>query len=441
MPPALPAESAKASVDYSRRRGLSTVFTLLAMAVAFTPVPYVCNMSDPRRATAKPDDILYLPRGRTLRYMTLGYNGVASDMTWIRGVLYVGRKLSRRDTNYEWMDKLYHVTTDLDPHWTRPYQAGAMLLGALPKDDQRAFTLLRKGLRNNGWSWELPYAIAQLELLRGRNREALKYLRLARETMKGYPQVVENIIARLEIEGNDYHAATATAADKLRKTDDRVIRAILTSTYREALARLLEIQLSGANDLYKRIRGSYTGSVNELLALPAMRGRPSVRQELIKRMTAALGGDRELAAGIVARLPDDTFGMKFYIRPNGRVHSRGIERLELCRILAVVNRYLSDFRKHHQRKARGLEELVEYVRMRSRTGQLGLGARKYWGRPPKLPPHPAGPGGWRRERLNAEGLLEMPPGPEIGRMFTASYPTPPGPRERQRRKRAAPGRK
>jgi hypothetical protein len=435
------AESAKAARDYRRRRGLSTIFTLMLMAAAFTPVVYVGNLSDPRRAAAKPDDILYLPRGSTLKYMTVGYNGVAADMTWIRSVLYVGRKLRRRDTNYEWMDKLYHVTTDLDPHWVRPYQAGAILLSALPQDDQRALDLYSKGMRHNGWNWNIPYGVAQLNLLRGRNREALKYLRLIRATMKGYPPFIGNTIAQLEKEGQDYERATRTAAEDLAKKDDRLVRAILTSTYRETLARLLELELSGANGWYKRIRGSYTGSVNELLSLPPARGRPSVREHLTERMTNTLGGNRDLAARIVARLPDDAFGMKFYVRPNGTVHSHGIERMELRRIFSVVNPYLKRFRERHQRNARSLEELVLYVRELARTGQLTPGARKYWGRLPKLPPHPAGPGSWRRERFNAEGLLELPSGPTAGKMLAAPYPIPLGPRERARRKRTTARRK
>lgn len=430
-----PAQS-PAALSCRRRRGLGTFFILAAMAAAFLPVPFVCNMHDPRRVAGKPDDILYLPRGETLKYMTVGYNGVAADITWIRGVLYVGRKLSHRDTNYEWLEKLYQVTTDLDPHWTRPYHTGAILLSALPQDDQRALSLLSKGLRNNGWSYEIPYAAAQLHLSRGRNREALKYLRLVRATMEGYPVVVGNIIAQLEKEGQDYERATRTAAGELQRKDDRVVRAILTSTYRETIARLLEVELTAANRHYARFRGRPAGSVHDLLSLPARGKSRAVRDGLIQNFTWALNGDRQLASEVIARLPGDPFGMEFYVRPDGTVHSRGIERVELFRILKTVNHFMKQFRKARGRPARNQQELEEFVRVLTRAGKLREGARKFWGPEVRLPPHPCGPKGWSLMRVGRDGLFAMPPGPDMEKIFRSSYPVPPGPRERKRRARA-----
>ncbi len=435
----MPAETSAispAARNYRRRRGLATFLTLIVMTVAFIPVPYVCNKADPRRAAGKPDDILYLPRGKTLKYMTVGYNGVAADVTWIRGVLYVGRKLSRRDTNYQWLEKLYLVTTDLDPHWTKPYQAGAILLSALPQDDQRALNLLSKGMRNNGWNWNIPYGVAQLNLLRGKNREALKYLRLIRATMKDYAVVVPNIIAQLEKEGQDYVRATRTTSDSLRQTDDPVVRAILTSTYRETIARFLEVELTSANRYYSRVKGRPTGSVAQLLTLPATDRAPSVREGLVQNLALALSGDRELAKEVVAKLPADSFGMKFYVRPDGTVHSRGIERVELFRILKTVNHFMAQFKRRKDRPASNHQELVMYVRDLAAAGQLGEGARKFWGRPAKLPKHPSGRGEWMKMQIGPDDLLSMPEGPDVNKLFRATYPIPPGPRERERRARA-----
>jgi len=136
-------------LDYPKRRRLGTLGLTAALAAAATLAAALCNRFDARDRGEPPERVLYLPRGESLKHMCLGYRGIAADMVWIRSVMYVGRKIIRRERRYEWMDKLYRVTTDLDPHWVRPYTSGAILLGALPQEDRRALALLDKGMASN----------------------------------------------------------------------------------------------------------------------------------------------------------------------------------------------------------------------------------------------------------------------------------------------------
>ncbi|MHC4917257.1 MAG: hypothetical protein ACYTGB_17400, partial [Planctomycetota bacterium] len=82
-------------------------------------------------------------------------------------------------------------------------------------------------------------------------------------------------------------------------------------------------------------------------------------------------------------------------------------------------------------------DLVLFVRQLQSSGELGQGSNKFWGRPAKLPYHPAGPDGWEGMRLNAKGLVDLPPGPPIKQMLSAPLPLPLSPRERARRRAAA----
>jgi hypothetical protein len=460
--PALPAgdDTGKAAADFLRRRRLSILGILVALAALALLNMTLADRFDPRRRGEQPDRILYLPRGESLNYMSLGYRGLAADMVWLRGIMYVGGKLRRDDTNYEWMEKIFQVATDLDPHWTRPYHAGAILLSALPEDDERAMALLKRGLFRNPWNVDIPFQAAQLNLVRERRKESLRYLNLMDRCMlermrrpelfgrrlkpheEGILNQVRLVKRELLKEGGDYRGAVTIAVLQLSDTDDVVLRGVGSAGYREALAHLLEAELTGAAMHYKSVRGRRPVEVEEILSLPAGRlsdGRayPAIYDHFLKRMTKTCNKDRELAARILAMLPADPLGMKLYVRPDGTVHSRGLERLEYYRITRSVNLQLENFRKETGRPARDLVELVLYVRRVQQRGDLGPGSTRFWGEPAKLPYHPAGPDGWKGVRLNSKGLLDLPPGPAIKEMLSAPLPMPAGPRERARRRSAA----
>ena len=451
-----------AGLSYRNRQRRGALGLLVALTAAALLTALLCDRFDARRRQEPPERVLYLPRGRSLNYMSLGYRGMAADATWIRSVLYVGRKIRRKDTNYEWMEKLYDVVTDLDPHWVRPYYVGGTLLSALPQDDQRAFKLLRKGLRNNPWNPRIPFQAAQLHLTRGNRREALSYLKLIDLCMgrpweearsrkgawrpppldleeQGILKQVPVIIEGVHREGGDYRAAVAAAVRQLSGTDDEVLRAVGGRGYREALARLLTYELSAASAWFRQVKRRPPESVDEILSLPAVGKLPAVEEHFLKRMTNTFLGDRAAARRIRDRLPRDPFGMEFYVPPDGSVHSRGLERLELHRILRTLNHYLKLFREKRGRPARSSREFLGFIKLLADSGRLMRGGRDFFKYPPRLPPHPMGPGfwtgssefSWRGMAERETGLLKLPPG-SIRNIFSAPLWMPPGPKARAR---------
>jgi len=463
--------------DWRTRQRLSTLGLLAALAAAVYSVTALNERFDARRQKAPPETVLYLPKGRSFQFMCLGYNGIAADLVWIRSVMYAGRQLrspepQSRERKYQWLEKLYQVTTDLDPHWSRPYRAGAILLAALPQDDLRAVNLLRRGMGRNPWDWEIPFQAAQLDLLRGRNREALGYLKLmsaawerpcarlaaasaqprpapaasgladaeARhwlELMQAYPKIVTSTISRLEQEGQDYASAVADAAAGLSRTDDQVIREVLGRTYREALARLVVEDLSRWAGLFRASKRRAPADLRELLATKFAKrdeGRPATAVPELLRLELAPRLGPELAASTAAHLPADPLGMEFYLRPDGTVSSRGLERLELIRLLATLNHYLGTYQQARGGPARSLDDLLGYLRWLADNNQLGAGARAFFKYPPRLPPHPSGsPEGWKAMPIK-NGRLELPPGPSAEQMFAAPLKLPPGPGEPAQKK-------
>jgi tetratricopeptide (TPR) repeat protein len=103
------------------------------------------------------EETLYVQSGETVRRLSFGFDGVVSDLYWIRTVQYFGRKLgggltgegvvdfsklSRDDMPL--LEPLLNITTTVDPNFTAAYRTGAIFLAEFDYD--AALALLRKGI-------------------------------------------------------------------------------------------------------------------------------------------------------------------------------------------------------------------------------------------------------------------------------------------------------
>lgn len=393
------------------RRALVTLGLTAALAAAAFAVTVAGNRFDAHRRREPPERVLYLPRGDSLKYMCLGYDGLASDLVWIRCGIYAGKKMHSRDQKYEWLAKLCGVTTDLDPHWIRPYCTGALLLSALPQDDELAMGLLRKGLAANGANYEILLLASQISLVRGRRADSVRYLREIADCLPDRADVARTIIADISIEGGDYRRALAESARALAAIGDPTFREVTARSYREALARFLAWDLSQAAAAYAQRYGRPPGRLEDLLTPAAI--------DLLGTVHLAPLIGPEPAADAVRRLPADPLGLDFELLPDGRVRSRGVERLEAFRAMMALNGQLTAMAKARGRPARSVDELIPYVEDLARRGELRPGAAQLFGNPPRLPSCPLEGKKWGDFPF-AGGVMGLPPpGPDVREMFSA----------------------
>lgn len=395
---------------WPERRRRATLALALGLAAAAATVTAAADRLEAARRIAPPERVLYLPRGKSFGAMSLGYDGLAADLVWVRGVLYAGRGLRAHETKYEWLARIYEVTTDLDPHWQRPYVWGARLLSALPQDDERALGLLSAGLERNPESAEIPFAAAQLLLLRGRNEAALRWLRLIDRPDR--PEI-KLLIAEVEREGNDYRAALAQAAGALAAERAPLTREVAARVYRETLARLSCQTLADGWAAWRARSGRPPADLADLV------GRKGFREQFAERLAPLVGSAP--AEAFAAALPRDPYGLEFVVRADGSVRSRGLERLELCRLLRTVDRYLERLSAEHGRPAGSLDELESYLAELDRSGRLSAEARGIFPGA-RLPPRPDG-GQWQELALK-DGRLLPPEKPGEAELLSAPLEMP-----------------
>ncbi|HET6347874.1 MAG TPA: hypothetical protein VFH88_02210 [Candidatus Krumholzibacteria bacterium] len=122
---------------------------------------------------------LYLPSGKFVEQASLGYEQLAADMVWFQAVQYYGGYAkSQHDLAY--FGGLIDIVNELDPHFVFPYVFGAVVMAQDLGDLDRGIHLLKRGMRNNPESWDLPFEIGFLYYTVARDdSSAAKYFDLA----------------------------------------------------------------------------------------------------------------------------------------------------------------------------------------------------------------------------------------------------------------------
>jgi tetratricopeptide (TPR) repeat protein len=142
-----------------RSRKVSWMCGLLAAAGLAALTPLQQKIDETAGGNRALDEALYVSSGNTIRRFSLGFDGVISDLYWIRTVQYFGRKLTGdrldQDVDFSRLNKenlrnlapLLKIVTEVDPKQFQAYRTGALFLAEFDYD--AAIELLKSGIKNN----------------------------------------------------------------------------------------------------------------------------------------------------------------------------------------------------------------------------------------------------------------------------------------------------
>lgn len=136
---------------------------------------------------------LYLPSGKYLKALVLGYENIAADILYLWSIQRYSHY--EKEHRFLYLEHVYNMITDLDSHYIDPYLIGALTMAREGSDYERAFKLLQKGMRNNPDEWILPLdaGFYALQDLRDYSK-AIDYFMKASE-IEGCPPEVDRLIA------------------------------------------------------------------------------------------------------------------------------------------------------------------------------------------------------------------------------------------------------
>lgn len=189
------------------------------------------------RQEQKIENLLYLPSGKYLNIVSLGFDQLVADILWLRASTYFGGHLMT-DQSYPWLYNMLDTITNLDPKFEYVYHFGGVILALEASQIDNSNAILKKGMENLPEVWEFPFYIGfNYMYFYHDDITAVKYMELVAQYPK-VPAYVKTFPATLY--------KKAGKADKsllfLQKLYDNSDDPLLRKRIEEKIAGLLEEQ-------------------------------------------------------------------------------------------------------------------------------------------------------------------------------------------------------
>jgi tetratricopeptide (TPR) repeat protein len=228
----------------------------------------------------------YLPKGDDLKLVSLGYDQLIADLLWLKAVQVMGdRGAERRDA--EWLYQAFDAITTLDPKFDYVYQLGGVFLGVLSNRADLAVRLLAKGTRANPQLWRLQFYLGFNEFyFLGHYKEAADAMAKA-AALPGRPEYIQFLASRLYAEAQEPALALEFLGRMYEESKDEQVRAQLQT-------RMKEVMIERDVERLNRAVGQFTTRYHR---------SPKALTELV-------------AGGIVAVLPTEPLGGRYYLDPS-----------------------------------------------------------------------------------------------------------------------------
>jgi hypothetical protein len=273
---------------------VTMVATLLLIALLAGSVLARQKQETLRGKEATLEEILYLPSGKVLKRMSLGYSSLLANIYWTRAVQYFGSRYHEQSSRFDLLGPLLDITTELDPHLVVAYETGSIFLSQpWPQgagQPEKAVALLERGIRENPELWHLYFTLGFLHYIDRQDYKAAQEAFDKGSQVPGAQPWMRVMAARMAEHGGDI----ATAID------------LWVAVYN--------------NDKDQNVRDN---AVNHLLSLRADAGIEDLqrRVQAYRERTGALPRDWSglVRAGFLSGIPLDPTGAPYKLMPDGAV--------------------------------------------------------------------------------------------------------------------------
>ena len=236
------AEMDGAPVPRSRLSGwaVKTAWFLL-LCLCIYRLQWSVELSRPTRTGADP---LYLPNGKLLHVVSLGYDNVLADVLWLHSIQYVMQEFWGTK-KYAWLRHIFDLITELDPRFEAAYVQGAMFLGMMQGKPAEAIDLLEKGKKNNPSHWVYPAEQSFYAALHLRDRKrAVAYINEALALPDAPPALLSRLANLYRTMGKQELALRQWQQVEKTTTDPK---------FRQVAQANLEYLLRGLEKQYPRV--------------------------------------------------------------------------------------------------------------------------------------------------------------------------------------------
>jgi hypothetical protein len=248
------------------------------LVVSLAMAALVARKLDEMRPNAVLDEVLYLQSPRVLKFMSLGYTGLAASIYWTRAVQYYGEKNVLKAKRFDLLPKLLNLTVDLDPHLIPAYSFGSIFLAQQPPQGagmpDKAVEFVERGIRDNPADWRLYYNLGFIHYLERHDYKAAADAFERGSKVPGASPGIKTMAASMEQRAGNTDTARLLWTSIYESWDDPNVR-------RNALMRLVAlrvdddvIHLDKMVQDYVKATGRAPANWQALIVLGWLRGVP-----------------------------------------------------------------------------------------------------------------------------------------------------------------------
>lgn len=265
-------------------RNITLITSLLFIALFAGSIASRLQVDQARGREATLEEVLYMPSGKTVKRLSLGYSGLLADIYWTRAVQYFGSKHLRHSTQYDLLYPLLDITTDLDPKLVVAYEYGSVFLAQKVPDGagqpDKAVALAEKGIRANPEYWRLYFNLGFIHYMDRHDPKAAQAAFLKGSEVPGALGWMKVMAARMAERSKDINTSIMLWQGISETTSDKDVR----SAARLHLSSLLADR--DLNDLEQLVR-TYRARTGTL----PVSWDDLIREHLLRQVPIAPEGD------------------------------------------------------------------------------------------------------------------------------------------------------
>jgi tetratricopeptide (TPR) repeat protein len=276
------------------------------------------------------EELMYFPSGRLLEVASAGYETLAADLLWLKGIQYYGEH-RRGDKEYHLAEHIFATITDLDPHFAGAYRFGAFVLAQDAGQPVAGAELLKKGMRYNPDLWQMPFDLGFLYFIAMKdNAKAARYFEIA-SRHDAAPDIARRFMAFAYRKAGRPEIALSLWTEIYESSSNRLMRETALYSIRNIRLETTADTLTSIADAFSEAVGRYPEDLDELVS-----------------------------AGYVAGIPQDPFGGHYFLDHEARrvVSTTSVGR-ETEHYEAYLQRYLDQYSDRKGRYPSELADLVE----------------------------------------------------------------------------------
>jgi hypothetical protein len=223
--------------------------------------------------------VMYIQSPKLIKFLSLGYTGLAADIYWTRAVQYFGGHHEQRSLRYDLLKPLLDLTTELDPHLIVAYEFGSFFLAQKPPEGagipDEAVKFVERGIHNNPDNWRLYYHLGFIHYIEREDYTAASDAFQRGSQVPGAHPWMKVMAATMSARGGDIQTARFLWTKIYESSDDKQIR-------QNALVRLVALRvdedatrLEALVQHYKQRTGTYPANWQQLIAAGMLRDVPA----------------------------------------------------------------------------------------------------------------------------------------------------------------------